>query len=57
MSSSLASITEALIGQNMNAHPDCLGIYIGIDEMYVAQTTKKTAEPCWNLWCACRLIP
>ena len=41
MSSSLASITEALIGQNMNAHPDCLGIYIGIDEMYVAQTTKK----------------
>ena len=41
MSSSLAGITEALIGQNMNAHPDCLGIYIGIDEMYVAQTTKK----------------
>ena len=25
----------------MNAHPDCLGIYIGIDEMYIAQSSKK----------------
>ena len=35
------SLSEALIGQNMNDHPDCLGIYIGIDEIYVAQTAKK----------------
>jgi len=35
------SLSEALIGQNMNAHPDCLGVYIGIDEIYVAQTAKK----------------
>lgn len=25
----------------MNAHPDCLGIYIGIDEIYVAQSSKR----------------
>lgn len=25
----------------MNAHPDCLGLYIGIDEIYVAQSAKK----------------
>lgn len=35
------SLSESLIGQNMNAHPDCLGVYIGIDEIYVAQTAKK----------------
>ncbi len=35
------SLSETLIGKNMNAHPDCLGIYIGIDEMYVAQSSKK----------------
>lgn len=35
------NISETLIGQNMNAHPDCLGIYIGIDEMYVSQTAQK----------------
>ena len=35
------NLSEALIGQNMNAHPDCLGVYIGIDEIYVAQTSKK----------------
>jgi len=35
------NISETLIGQNMNAHPECLGIYIGIDEMYVSQTAKK----------------
>lgn len=25
----------------MQAHPDCLGIYISLDEIYVAQTAKK----------------
>ena len=35
------SFSETLIGKNMNAHPDCLGIYIGIDEMYIAQSSKK----------------
>ncbi|MGN0025327.1 MAG: hypothetical protein ACI351_07875 [Candidatus Avelusimicrobium sp.] len=35
------TLSESLIGQNMNAHPDCLGIYIGIDEIYVAQSAKK----------------
>lgn len=35
------SFSEMLIGKNMNAHPDCLGIYIGIDEIYVAQSSKK----------------
>ena len=35
------SLSESLIGKNMNAHPDCLGIYIGIDEIYVAQSSKK----------------
>ena len=35
------SLSETLIGKNMNANPDCLGIYIGIDEIYVAQTAKK----------------
>lgn len=34
-------LSEALIGQNMNAHPDCLGIYIGLDEIYMAQTSRK----------------
>ncbi|MBO4675900.1 MAG: pilus assembly protein PilM [Elusimicrobiaceae bacterium] len=35
------SISETLIGRNMQAHPDCLGVYISLDEIYVAQTTKK----------------
>ena len=35
------NLSETLIGQNMNTHPDCLGVYIGIDEIYVAQTSKK----------------
>lgn len=35
------SFSETLIGKNMNAHPDCLGIYIGVDEMYIAQSSKK----------------
>lgn len=35
------NLAEILIGNNMGAHPDCLGIYIGIDEIYVAQSTKR----------------
>ena len=35
------SLSESLIGRNMNAHPECLGIYISLDEIYVAQTAKK----------------
>lgn len=35
------NLSETLIGQNMNTHPDCLGVYIGIDEIYVAQTARK----------------
>lgn len=35
------SFSESLIGKNMNAHPDCLGLYIGLDEIYVAQSAKK----------------
>ena len=37
------SLAEILVGSNMTAHPDCLGIYIGIDEMYVAQTSKSAS--------------
>ena len=35
------NIAEALIGTNMKAHPDALGLYIGLDEMYIAQSTRK----------------
>lgn len=35
------SFSESLIGKNMNIHPDCLGIYIGVDEIYIAQSAKK----------------
>ena len=35
------NLSEVLIGTNMKAHPDCLGIYIGIDEIYVAQCAKR----------------
>lgn len=35
------NLAEFLVGNNMGAHPDCLGIYIGLDEMYVAQTSKR----------------
>lgn len=35
------NIVETLIGQNMKAHPDCLGVYIGLDEMYIAQSSQK----------------
>ena len=31
------NIAETLIGKNMKAHPEALGLYIGLDEMYVAQ--------------------
>lgn len=34
------NLAEILIGNNMSAHPDCLGIYIGVDEIYVAQSAK-----------------
>ncbi len=34
-------LSEILIGKNMKAHPDCLGIYIGLDELYMAQTARK----------------
>mgnify|MGYP002852737382 CR=1 FL=1 len=35
------NLAEILVGNNMSAHPDCLGIYIGIDEIYVAQSAKR----------------
>ena len=35
------NLSEILIGNNMGAHPDCLGIYVGIDEIYVAQSSKR----------------
>ena len=35
------NLAEVLIGNNMTVHPDCLGIYIGIDEIYVAQSAKR----------------
>lgn len=36
-----SKLAETLIGKNMKAHPDCLGLYIGLDEMYIAQTSQK----------------
>lgn len=35
------NIVETLIGKNMKAHPDCLGLYIGLNEMYIAQSAQK----------------
>ncbi len=35
------SIADVLIGKNMKAHPDALGLYIGLDEMYIAQSSHK----------------
>ena len=35
------NIADALIGKNMKAHPQALGLYIGLDEMYVAQSAHK----------------
>lgn len=35
------NIAEMLIGKNMKAHPEALGLYIGLDEMYIAQSVRK----------------
>lgn len=35
------SLAENLIGKNFKAHPDALGLYIGLDGMYIAQTSRK----------------
>lgn len=35
------SIADVLIGKNMKSHPEALGLYIGINEMYIAQSTRK----------------
>lgn len=35
------SIAESLIGMNMKSHPEALGLYIGLDEMYIAQSNRK----------------
>lgn len=35
------NLSDSLIGKNMKAHPDCLGLYIGLDEMFIAQSAKK----------------
>ncbi len=35
------NLGEILIGNNMADHPNCLGVYIGVDELYVAQSVKS----------------
>ncbi len=35
------NLSEVLVGNNMKAHPDCVGIYIGLDDLYVAQSAKR----------------
>ena len=35
------NLADTLIGKNMKAHPDALGIYIGLDEMYIAQSARR----------------
>lgn len=35
------NIADTLIGTNMKSHPEALGLYIGLDEMYIAQSTRK----------------
>lgn len=35
------NIADTLIGKNMKAHPEALGLYIGLDEMYIAQSARK----------------
>ncbi len=35
------NIADTLIGKNMKAHPQALGLYIGLNEMYVAQSSHK----------------
>ena len=34
-------IAELLIGKNMKAHPEALGLYIGLEGMYIAQQTVR----------------
>ena len=35
------NLADTLIGKNMKAHPDALGLYIGLNEMYIAQSSRK----------------
>ncbi len=35
------NIADTLIGKNMKTHPEALGLYIGMDEMYIAQSSRK----------------
>ncbi len=35
------NIADSLIGKNMKAHPEVLGLYIGLNEMYIAQSARK----------------
>ncbi len=35
------NIADTLVGKNMKAHPEALGLYIGMNEMYIAQSTRK----------------
>jgi len=35
------NIADVLVGKNMKAHPEALGLYIGLDEMYIAQSSHK----------------
>lgn len=35
------SVAEMLIGKNMKAHPEALGLYIGLEGMYIAQSMRK----------------
>ncbi|MBO7237969.1 MAG: hypothetical protein J6U96_01600 [Elusimicrobiaceae bacterium] len=35
------NLAETLIGKNMKAHPEALGLYIGLEGMYIAQSTRK----------------
>ncbi len=41
MNKKSVNFADALIGKNMKAHPDALGVYIGLDEMYIAQSVRK----------------
>ena len=38
------SISEIVIGNSMREHPNCLGIYIDVDEMYVSQCSRKNGS-------------
>ena len=38
------NLPEFLIGKDMRQHPNCLGIYIDIDEIYVSQCSKKNGS-------------